>query len=383
MREEIVIWGAGAIGGTIGAYLQRAGIPVVFVDNVPEHIKAINRNGLRITGPIEAFTIKAPAYMPDDLPGRYDTVFLCVKALHTEIACCQIGDRLGDGGCVVSLQNGLNERVIARVFGSSRTVGAFINFGADYHGPGEVHYGGRGAVVIGEIDGEITPRVNRLHRHLLNFEDKAIITPNIMGFLWGKMSYGALLYATALTNASIVDVLASTRHRPCLTALAQEVLKVATAEKIIPEKFDGYDPTAFLGTDTDQIKHSFEDMVIHNRKSTKTHSGIWRDLPRESRLFANEILQGAPRIISMIEGELKALVDEKVRIIEGWMDEGKLVRVDPYHLLFSIWATTQHYADFDVQVRTMLGPDKDGEARFEDAAKFLNQLFVHGLMPGK
>ncbi len=107
-----------------------------------------------------------------------------------------------------------------------------------------------------------------------------------------------------------------------------------------------------------------------------------RDLPRESRLFANEILQGAPRIISMIEGELKALVDEKVRIIEGWMDEGKLVRVDPYHLLFSIWATTQHYADFDVQVRTMLGPDKDGEDRFEDAAKFLNQLFVHGLMPG-
>ncbi len=107
-----------------------------------------------------------------------------------------------------------------------------------------------------------------------------------------------------------------------------------------------------------------------------------RDMPRESRLFANEILQGAPRIISMIEGELKSLVDEKARIIEGWMEQGRLVRVDPYHLLFSIWATTQHYADFDVQVRAMLGPDKDGEDRFEDAAKFLDQLFVHGLKPG-
>ncbi len=107
-----------------------------------------------------------------------------------------------------------------------------------------------------------------------------------------------------------------------------------------------------------------------------------RDMPRESRLFANEILQGAPRIISMIEGELKSLVDEKAAIIRGWMDEGKLVEVDPYHLLFSIWATTQHYADFDVQVRAMLGPDKDGEDRFEDAAKFLDQLFVHGLKPG-
>ncbi|MCF6303236.1 MAG: TetR family transcriptional regulator C-terminal domain-containing protein, partial [Devosiaceae bacterium] len=51
---------------------------------------------------------------------------------------------------------------------------------------------------------------------------------------------------------------------------------------------------------------------------------ISRDFPKESRLFANEILQGAPRIISMIEGELKTLVDEKAKVIQGWMDEGKL-----------------------------------------------------------
>ena len=106
-----------------------------------------------------------------------------------------------------------------------------------------------------------------------------------------------------------------------------------------------------------------------------------RDFPRESRLFANEMLQGAPATFEMLEGDLKALVDEKAKVIEAWMDAGKLVRTDPYHLIFSIWATTQHYADFDVQVRAVLGKDRGGEGRFEDAARFLEGLYMHGLMP--
>ena len=106
-----------------------------------------------------------------------------------------------------------------------------------------------------------------------------------------------------------------------------------------------------------------------------------RDFPRESRLFANEILQGAPRIMPMLEGELKTLVDEKAEIIKGWMKAGRITRIDPRHLIFSIWATTQHYADFDVQVRAVLGPDRGGDGRFEDAARFLEQLFVEGLRP--
>lgn len=106
-----------------------------------------------------------------------------------------------------------------------------------------------------------------------------------------------------------------------------------------------------------------------------------RDYPRESRLFANEMLQGAPRIIEMIEVDLKNLVDEKAKVLVGWMDQGKLARTDPYHLIFSIWATTQHYADFDVQVRAILGPGRGGEGRFEDAARYLEGLFLHGLTP--
>ena len=106
-----------------------------------------------------------------------------------------------------------------------------------------------------------------------------------------------------------------------------------------------------------------------------------RDYPRESRLFANEILQGAPRITPILEGELKALVDEKAGIIKGWMRSGRITRTDPYHLIVAIWATTQHYADFDVQVRAVLGPKRGGDGRFDDAARFLEQLFLDGLKP--
>jgi TetR/AcrR family transcriptional regulator len=106
-----------------------------------------------------------------------------------------------------------------------------------------------------------------------------------------------------------------------------------------------------------------------------------RDFPRESRLFANEMLQGAPHAIDVLEGELKILVDEKASILDGWMARGKITRTDPYHLIFSIWATTQHYADFDVQVRAVLGKDRGGEGRFEDAARYLENLFMDGLRP--
>ncbi len=104
-----------------------------------------------------------------------------------------------------------------------------------------------------------------------------------------------------------------------------------------------------------------------------------RDFPRESRLFANEILQGAPHIEDELTGPLRELVDEKAAVIRAWAKAGKIVKCDPYHLIFSIWSTTQHYADFDVQVRAVLGEGKSGEGRFEDAARFLEQLFLRGL----
>ncbi|MFC3179836.1 TetR family transcriptional regulator C-terminal domain-containing protein [Cypionkella sinensis] len=103
-----------------------------------------------------------------------------------------------------------------------------------------------------------------------------------------------------------------------------------------------------------------------------------RDFPRESRLFANEMLQGAPRMREVIEGDLKTLVDEKAAVLQAWMDQGRIAKLPPVHLIFSIWAMTQHYADFDVQVRAVLGPGHDP---FREAGDFLQTLFTKLLAP--
>jgi TetR/AcrR family transcriptional regulator len=121
------------------------------------------------------------------------------------------------------------------------------------------------------------------------------------------------------------------------------------------------------------------DPVSELRSYIRRKLEMSRDFPRESRLFANEVLQGAPRILPLLQGELRELVDEKSAVLRDWMRQGRIRRTDPWHLIFAIWATTQHYADFDVQVRAVLGPDRGGEGRFEDAARFLEELFVRGL----
>ena len=103
-----------------------------------------------------------------------------------------------------------------------------------------------------------------------------------------------------------------------------------------------------------------------------------RDYPRESRLFANEIVQGAPRILTILQTELKDLVDEKAKVIAAWGAAGRITPVDPYHLIFSIWSMTQHYADFDVQVHAILGGDHDP---YPDARRYLETLFTRMLRP--
>ena len=284
VSDTLLIWGAGAIGGTIGAYLARAGHDVLLVDQVAEHVTAMRERGLAIEGPIDTFTQPVAAATATELAGRFRRVLLCVKAQHTEAASRQLAPHLAEDGYVASFQNGLNEFVIGRVLGLQRVVGAFINFGADYLEPGRILYGGRGACVLGELDGTITPRVQALCATLRDFDADATVTDNIQGFLWGKLGYGALLFATALTDDSIADVLDDAQSRPVLTRLAREVMQVAAARRMRPEGFNGFDPEAFMAAgDAAAVDRSMAAMVAHNRKSAKSHSGIWRDLAVRKR----------------------------------------------------------------------------------------------------
>jgi 2-dehydropantoate 2-reductase len=260
---EYVVVGAGAIGGTVGARLARDGHDVLLCDADAEHVAAVNRDGLTIEGPVEQFTARVGAVLPDALPDRLERVLLAVKAQDTAAAMAAIAPRLAADGYVVSLQNGLNELVIAETVGRDRTVGALVNFGADYLEPGRIFLGGNGALLIGELDGQPSERVDRLVADISG----AAPTGNLLGLLWSKEAYGAMLLATAVSDLTIADALAEPRYRTLFVRLASEVLAAAPVET---EPFDGFDAADLAG--------SIDRLVEFNRRSAKSRSGIYRDL---------------------------------------------------------------------------------------------------------
>jgi 2-dehydropantoate 2-reductase len=259
-----VVLGCGAIGGTVAAGLVRDGHDVLVSDADPDVVAAINERGLRIEGPIENFTVTVPAVLPADLPPRLDgPVLVAVKSQHTAAAAATLAGRVDGDGFVVSLQNGLNADQLAEAVGASRVVEAFVNFGADVIAPGVVLRGSRETFVVGELDGTISDRVRSLAADIADAKP----AEHIMGYLWGKEAYGAMLAAIAVSDLSIADGLEDPAYTPLLVAVAREVLDQAP---VTPMAFDGFDPNDLEG--------SLPPLVAFNRRSAKTHSGIYRDL---------------------------------------------------------------------------------------------------------
>jgi 2-dehydropantoate 2-reductase len=338
-----LIWGSGAIGGTLGAHLARAGHDVTMVDIVVDHVEAINRDGLRVTGPIAEFTARVAAFTPQTLNGSWDTIVLATKAHHTSGAIRALVPHLNVEGYVVSAQNGLNEIAIAEGVGAARTLGAFVNFGADYLDPGVIHYGGKGAVVVGEIDGRITQRVTAVRDAWSDFSPHAIVTPNIWGYLWGKEAYGAMLFATALTNESIADALAMPAYRLVYITLAREILAVAMAQGICAESFDGFDPSAYVtSAPPGAAERSLDELVEHNRRSAKSRSGIWRDLAVRRRPTEVDAQLGIVADIGAKAGVATPLTTRLVELIHE-VEQG--VRAQSLDSLDELVGTSSSHTD--------------------------------------
>ena len=290
--EDLVIWGAGAIGGTIGAALARAGANPLLVDADAGHIAAMNAAGLKITGPVEDYTTPVRATSPSEVRGLLKHVMLAVKGQHTAAAARAIAPLLADDGTVLSLQNGLNGEAIAQAVGNERVVLALVDFASDYIEPGVIHYGGRGSVYVGEADGRISRRVQDYVALLQRFDRAIEPTDNVLGLLWGKIAYGGLLTATALTNDMMADVLGDPRWQDVLLTIGREIVLAAQAAGVAPVGVDGFDAAAFAAGDAANIRTSCDAMAEHYRHSAKTRSGIWRDLAVRKRKTEVETLLG-------------------------------------------------------------------------------------------
>ena len=296
--------GCGAIGGTVAAGLARDGHDVLVSDASQDVVVAVRARGIRIDGPVESFTASVAAVPPADLPRLIDCpVLIAVKAHHTAAAAAAVSGRLAGSGYVVSLQNGFNAPVLARAVGPARVVEACVNFGADAIEPGVVLRGNRATFVVGEVDGSVTPRVTALAGDIAD----AAVTGNVMGYLWAKEAYGAMLAATAVSDLPIADALADPAYRPLLTELARQVLAQAPAGTE-PVPLDGFDPADLAG--------SLDRLAEFNRRSAKSHSGIYRDLAVLHR--PTEV----PAILGGLDGAAAPLVRRVLELIAA-IDQGR------------------------------------------------------------
>jgi 2-dehydropantoate 2-reductase len=293
---EFVIIGGGAIGGTIGAHMHRAGHEILLCDADADHVAEINKNGLKIDGPVNEFVVQIPAVTPDQLPDTIDHAIVAVKSHHTRSAADLVRSRLSGDGFVLTVQNGLTADVLVAAVGAERVVSSFVNFGADVMGPGHVMQGNIGTFRVGElVPGPITPRVEQLADALPYAE----ATGNVLGYLWGKEAYGAMLWAGAVSDLSIAESLEHPKYRPVMIAVAREVLAQSPVKV---EGFDGFEP--------DDLEGSLDRLAVFNRKSAKSHSGIYRDLVvRKRKTEVDQVLQD-------IDGPIFSKIAELIHDIE-------------------------------------------------------------------
>lgn len=285
---KITVIGSGAIGGVIGAYLAKEGEDITFVDIVEEHIDIIRNEGLTIQLKDDSFKVQGKAYTVEEfvkLNEKLDVVFLCVKAQHTKSVLKSIKHMLKLDSAVVSMQNGLCEPMISEIIGENRTIGCFVNLFADYIKPGLINYGGVGSVYIGELNGKVTTRIKDIHESL-SFWGEAKITDNIMGYIWGKLSYLVVLIATALTDEKIADLIENGKWKKLFLDIASEVLEVADKINVKPEGFDNWEPSLIYpieNRDWNKINNELDLLIKRLRSYTKVKSGIWRDLSVRKR----------------------------------------------------------------------------------------------------
>ncbi|HEY8596189.1 MAG TPA: 2-dehydropantoate 2-reductase N-terminal domain-containing protein [Devosiaceae bacterium] len=310
---KITVIGSGAIGGLAGAYMSRAGHDVLLVDRWAEHVSAMNEKGLFIDGVRGEMTVPVKAATPDQLAGDLGVVLIATKSQHTIEALKQIIPLLNANSLVVSFQNGFNEPEMIKVLdeaglpGKSIIMGSIPNYGGALVDPGYIEFVHEGPIQLGEMSGEMTPRLKELG-DALSALTEVQYSNHIWGQIWAKEVYSAQVVFSALADAPIRETLGVERYARIAGAVVKEALEIADANGIDVQPFDFFDPANYrvkTASDTrkllDNVNHAIwllkkdqDTKPTHNFK--KKGSGIWWDIvyrkrPSETRAFAGKLIE--------------------------------------------------------------------------------------------
>lgn len=324
MRSLVV--GAGAVGGCVAAKLASAGASVQVLDTNEEHVTLLRSPGLRVGALGGDVTTPLDATQRVDDVVEPDVVLLAVRSHATAAALESLAPVLGPRTDVVSLQNGLNEDVIAELVGEERTIGCVVGFGATWIGPGHVELNANGDLQIGRLtppersagaDGSTDDRLEQT-RELLEAAFPTKTTENIRGALWAKMLVNSMTVLGALGGMLTGDVLINGRRRRLVADVVAEGVCVARSEGVrLPNVF-GIVPPSLV--DTDQWHPTMQRVLVRVGEAYGAIKSVtWRDFelgrPTEIDAVTGEIVRRGER--NGVPTPLSAAVYGMLREIEA------------------------------------------------------------------
>jgi 2-dehydropantoate 2-reductase len=250
--EKLAVFGAGAIGSTIGGYLTRAGRDITLIDLWPAHVEEMRRGGLKVTAQDEEFTVKVKALHLADvctLRDRFDAVVLSVKSYDSVWAATFIQPYLAPAGVLISAQNGINEDQVAPVVGYTRMIGCVVTIGAGLYEAGHVtrtNSPKRPSFALGELNGMLTPRLQELVT-VLAPAGPTRATTNLWGERWAKLTVNCMANPIAgITGMNNLEMRSSSEVFSITVAVAGEALKVAQALGVQVEPVGGIPAQTYL-----------------------------------------------------------------------------------------------------------------------------------------
>lgn len=249
---KLAIMGAGSLGTILGAYIQKGGMDIDFIDANEENVKALNEKGATVTGQVE-FNIPVKAYTPENMQGIYDVVFYVVKQTYNEAALKQLLPHLGKDSMVVTLQNGVPEPAVAEIVGAERTAGCPVGWGATWLGPGISELTSNPEIMsfdLGAYTGGITEKIIKV-KEILELMCTTVLEENLMGSRWTKVLVNSTFSGmSTVLGCTFGDILDDEHALNCVKHIANECIEVGKAAGIKMEPIQGHDIGSMLGFKT-------------------------------------------------------------------------------------------------------------------------------------
>ncbi|MED1016202.1 2-dehydropantoate 2-reductase [Bacillus atrophaeus] len=298
---RIAVLGAGSLGTIVGAYLAAGGMDVELIDTYQAHVDALNHKGAKVIGTTD-FQAKVKAVTPENKSGKYDLVLLLTKQLYNDSVLQELLPFLGADSIVCSLQNGIPEEKVASIVGRERTIAGSVEFGATFIEPGvsrlttEYTHFKKYAFQIGELNGEITERIQRI-KSMLDLVGGTHISDNLVGTKWSKLLINnAFSGLSAALNGKYGDILDNEIGIVSAVHIADETIKVGHANGVTFAKMGGLDIESLELTSENDLPDRIQTFRAAMESSRLLKASMLQDIEKKRKTEIDYINGVVPRL---------------------------------------------------------------------------------------